>query len=155
MKQNTYRRILLVACLSVVITAIYLLLSGEAWLVSNPMTFWPIPYGNLITWLGLVAWLCLPILWTPRQFANTTLVRFVYCGMFVLAVLWPLIGFLFAGNWAMNFGPVDTFRGSPEAGEYAFGLTAVLALFPLFSAVLLLLFLLGRWLFRYFRVGGK
>lgn len=147
------RRFLLLAAIVIFSLALYFLIGGYGWLVSIPFNFWEIPIGNLLTWIGLMAWLALPVLWCPRALKDSIFYNILHKGALLVAVLWPFITYLLAGNWSMSFGKSDVFRGSPEAAEYAFGLTGVLAAFPILSALGLGIWFLASLLNKRSRVG--
>lgn len=114
----------------VFLTGLALLLSGSPLLLVNLAPHGYFPLGTLSTWAALVA---LPAsimfgcigLFDPQdkftQRLNILLKTNVLFGL-----LWGFTAYLAAANWAINFQPVDAFRGSPEAAAYFWPYTALL-----------------------------
>ncbi|MBN2861586.1 MAG: DUF1705 domain-containing protein [Bacteroidales bacterium] len=110
------------------------------------------PLGTLVSWIGLIT-VTFAIYLTSNKIHRTNnsirqIIRIVSGSTIILALLWGLIGFLFAGNWAFVFQNHDEFRGSIEASRYFWIFTASLVLLPVLLILTVLFMLLLKKLLR-------
>jgi glucan phosphoethanolaminetransferase (alkaline phosphatase superfamily) len=108
--------------------------------------------GTLVSWIGLIT-VTFAIYLTSNKIHRTNnsirqIIRIVSGSTIILALLWGLIGFLFAGNWAFVFQNHDEFRGSIEASRYFWIFTASLVLLPVLLLLTVLFMLLLKKLLR-------
>jgi hypothetical protein len=107
--------------------------------------------GTIVSWIGLIAFtFTMYLAFNKIHRANNSIhriIKSIFGSIVILAFLWGLIGFLFAGNWAFTFQNHDEFRGSIEASRYFWIFTASLVLLPVILFLinwLLLLLLIKR-----------
>jgi hypothetical protein len=119
------------------IAALWLLISGSTWLVA-PLADQPfIPFGTLMTWLGLLSLPTMIFFW--RKVAakpNNRLTRvfnIILIVIFIIEFSWPFVSYGLAGNWAFSFSAnSEGFRGSVMASQFFTYFSAFAALLPLF-----------------------
>lgn len=145
-KSITYTSsIILISCLILVVTGSPILniplYEGSAF-----------PLGTLVSWIGLIAFTSAIYLAFNKidRVSNSIrqIIRIVSGSTIILALLWGLIGFVFAGNWAFVFQNHDEFRGGIEASRYFWIFTASLVLLPVLLFLILLLLLLIKRSFK-------
>lgn len=98
-----------------------LLLSGSPLLEKTLIGSLYLPLGNIITWLGMIAFplvflfgfraICHPKTKIDKFF------RFLFLIALFLSALWGFISFYLAGNWSYSFTIEEEFRGSVEASK--------------------------------------
>jgi hypothetical protein len=108
--------------------------------------------GTLVSWIGLIAFTsAIYLAFNKIDRASNSIrqiIRIVSGSTIILALLWGLIGFVFAGNWAFVFQNHDEFRGGIEASRYFWIFTASLVLLPVLLFLILLLLLLIKRSFK-------
>lgn len=111
-----------------------------------------IPLGTLVTWLGFVG-LSSGIFWgigflhSPGTRIDG-LFSFSFKVLIMLAILWPILGYILAGNWGMNFSNQTGFRGTYQASRIFWGMSYSLGILPV---VLLVSSMIARWIARWKR----
>lgn len=145
------RHLGLLVSLLVFCAASYLLVTASPVLVHPISESMGLPWGTLITWLGLLSipgilYFAFPRLKDPKS-RWQGLLKWAWRLSLILALLWPFLSFYLAGNWSYSFQAQQEFRGSTRASMVFWNLTK-------FTAVLPLLVLLGMLLDRLL-AGGK
>lgn len=101
-----------------------------------------LPLGTFVAWFSIISLTSLPWLTTKalREAPNLffLVLRYVTCLAAGLALLWPFVGRLLAGNWHYNFGYSTSFIGSAEAGYIFWRYTGLIVILPLFVFILIL-----------------
>lgn len=116
------RKIIITLSLLTFLVSAYLLMSGSELLVKPLIEKPTLPLGNVITWLGFIAfpvsiWFGLNSLYDPKT-RTDRIFRSLAIILVVLGLLWAPISFLLAGNLQNNFGGTGiVFQGSFEAGQ--------------------------------------
>lgn len=146
------RKIIITLSLITFLFSAYLLLTGSE-LLMYPLIKSPVlPLGNVITWLGFIAfplsvWFGIGSLYNPQTKADRIFRRLAIV-LVVLGLLWAPVSFLLAGNLTNEFsGSAVGFQGSPQASEIFWGFSYVVAAAPV---VLILLVLINKFI-RLFR----
>lgn len=108
----------------------FLLFNGSSFLELAVVHKPYLPFGTLITWMGMIAIPC-TIYWgikelrKPSRRRNHLFSRILKVFM-ILAILWAPICALLAGNLAFNFSEVEGFQGGQTAmrwfWRYSYGL---------------------------------
>jgi hypothetical protein len=111
-----------------------------------------VPFGNILTWLALIA-LPMSLYFGIKRFRSpkTNIDRFYRMCMTIgisLGVLWYPVTWYLADNFSGSFGGNNGFRGSVVAGEYFWSFTYLVTAFPLF---LLMIYQIERFIQRYKR----
>ena len=117
----TRNRLVFIISLLVFLTVLGLLITGSNLLTISLAKNPEIPLGNMLTWLGLMAFPLM--LFTgirsvrqPRSQLDKAMRLLLWVSLF-LAVLWPFVSFYLADNWSFNFKRQLVFRGSDRAGR--------------------------------------
>lgn len=116
------RTIILSISLIIFVTVVLLMITGSPILLAPVIREPYVPLGNLLTWLGFIS---LPIL-LLKSFKGLNqptrkldkVIRKGLLVILIMALLWGLIGYALAGNWANNFGNQEAFRGSYKASRW-------------------------------------
>jgi len=124
----------------VLITCLYLVITGSPVLNMPVFKATSFPAGTIVSWIGLIA-LAVTIYFIfskiPDSFiAGGRILRFAFQCFIVLAALWGFIGFFLADNWSFTFGNKSEFRGSIEASEVFMYFTALLVLLPVLLIII-------------------
>ncbi|MHC1732664.1 MAG: hypothetical protein AB9888_11650 [Bacteroidales bacterium] len=110
------------------------------------------PLGTIVSWIGLIAFtFTIYLISNKIHRANISvhkIIRIAFGSTVILALLWGLIGFLFAGNWAFTFQNHDAFRGGIEASRCFWIFTSTLVLMPVLLFLVLVLMLLIKKSFK-------
>lgn len=135
------RKIWFIGSLAIFFTALLLLVTGSSILDNSMSQTRNIPFGNLTTWLGMIA-LPLSVYWGSNSFRQPdtrfrSFLAILLKILIILGILWAPICYLLAGNFAFNFSEVEGFQGGQSAMRwfwyYSYGL-------PLACILLLLVF---------------
>ena len=97
-----------------------------------------IPFGNLITWAGMIS-LPLTIYWGIKELRKpTTKLNKILAGflkvVIILGILWVPISYLLAGNLSFSFSEKESFQGGQLAMRwfwrlsYGIGIGAILTI---------------------------
>ena len=139
------RKLWFLASLAVFITALVLLFTGSPILDRSMSKTANIPWGTLITWLGMIS-SPLSVLLGIKNFRRpgNSFQKYLSLSLktlILLALLWAPICYLLAGNIAFNFSGTEGFQGGQTAMKwfwrYSYGI-------PILSIVLLVIFWLTR-----------
>ena len=107
-----------------------------------------LPLGTIVAWLSLGSLTVLPWLSSSAIREGRTLyflvLKYVTWLAGTLAILWPFLGRLLAGNWHYSFSNISSFVGSIEAGYLFWRLTGLIVVLPFVVFVLIL----GHYLVR-------
>jgi hypothetical protein len=113
------RKILLVLSLLVFLTALVLLVTGSPILTRAMSEKHGIPWGTLITWLGMIALPVSIFLGTkPLRSPETKrykLLSVILKASIFLAFLWVPVSYILAGNLSFSFSEKVTFQGGQLA----------------------------------------
>ena len=128
--------------LIVLISSVYILLTGSPILNYELMDDPRIPAGTPITWLGFIA---LPLMFyfgiTRIRVPQNRFEKFINIGfktLIIAGAFWGFICFLLANNWSNSFSSqAERFRGSVRAGEIFWKFNYVLAALPLVLVIIL------------------
>jgi hypothetical protein len=130
------------------VLSVYFLIAGSDWLGQALSPSSSLTMGGLVAW---VAYLSLSFgiyfSYPALMFPLSGFERFMKTGwmlLALLALLWPLISYLLAGNWAFNFSSGSEFQGS----ETAFWLFVYFSAFLGISLLIWPLLIVGNLLFR-------
>lgn len=131
----SYRTKSIIAFL-VFISAVFLMTSGEEFLVRPMFYFIPMPWGNWITWVGFIAFpLSIFYGFSAVRRPKTRFMGLMHIMLklnLILAFLWVPISYLLAGNITNSFsGSATGFQGSPRASEVFWGYNIFLIFLPL------------------------
>lgn len=105
--------------LAVFIASLTLLVTGSSLLDKSMSQTHNIPWGNLTTWLGMIA-LPLSVYWGSNKLRrpDTGFRKYLFLllkGLIILGILWVPISYLLAGNVAFNFSSTEGFQGGQSA----------------------------------------
>lgn len=131
--------------LIILIVVVLLLATASPVLVIELSSDPYIPLGNIITWIGLVAF---PIaIYSGIYFIRKPksvflkLLKILLLIDIVLAALWFLVSFYLADNWSASFEGNEEFRGGIRASYYFWNYTYLVVGLPL-------LLLITYWIYR-------
>lgn len=129
----------------VIIVVAILLLSGSEILVKPVLKDSTIPWGTLLTWLGMVALpsaIYLGLKKIHKPITNTeSFIRIALKTTIWLAILWVPISYLLSGNLAFTFSNKPGFQGGQTAMKLFWYYNIYLVVYPL---VLLLIYFFYR-----------
>ena len=126
--------------LTAVLITIFLLVTGSP-ILSKPLyNSSTIPFGTIITWVGIIA-LPLSIYWGNNNFRNPNTTFNKYLGNFLkviilLTFLWVPISFLLAGNLSFSFTEKETFQGGQLAMKWFWRITYGTAISPILLIII-------------------
>jgi hypothetical protein len=132
--------------LTAVLITIFLLVTGSP-ILSKPLyNSSTIPFGTIITWVGIIA-LPLSTYWGNNNFRNPNTTFNKYLGNFLkviilLAFLWVPISYLLAGNLSFSFTEKETFQGGQLAMKWFWRITYGIAISPIVLIIIYWLSLL-------------
>jgi hypothetical protein len=116
-----------------------LLVTGSPLLVMPIGPGLGVPFGNVITWIGMLALVMLPWFgWSSLRSPHTTRdrnYRRAWSFLLLLALLWPVISYGLAGNWSFSFQRRDSFRGGPTAALWFFRYSFAVVVLPVLFAI--------------------
>jgi hypothetical protein len=122
--------------LLVIIVVSTLLVSSSSVLVIGLGSDPYIPLGNILTWIGMIAF---PIsIYSGIFYKILKLLLFI---AILLTVFWGVVSFYLADNWSANFGSQEGFRGSTRAANYFWNYNYLVVGLPL---ILLITFWISR-----------
>jgi hypothetical protein len=115
--------------------ASFLLVTASPVLILPAIESFEMPWGTLITWIGMLSlpslvYFVFPGLMDPKTRFQRIL-KWLWMLSLIFAVFWPFFSFFLAGNWSYNFRGQEEFRGSSRASAYFWDLTKGTAIFPL------------------------
>ena len=93
-----YIKILVAA--GIIMTVSILLFTGAPVLEYNLVKTPKIPFGNILTWLGLMSWTMFFIWIIPSP---GKLIKVILGACFALSLFWPVVGYMLAGNLQFEF----------------------------------------------------
>ena len=131
--------------LLVIIAVSTLLVSSSSVLVIELSSDPYIPLGNILTWIGMIAF-PISIYSGISSFRKPTslffqILKILLVIAIVLAVFWGLVSLYLADNWSANFGSREGFRGSTRAANYFWNYNYLVVGLPL---ILLITFWISR-----------
>lgn len=147
--KESRRTLVVILALAIFFSSVYLLATASPWLLAESARLPGLPFGTLVTWMGIVS---LPIasFLGFREFLNrdtrvARVFRSLMICMHLLCAGWGFVSFGLAGNWAFNFSnTADSFQGSVLAGQIFWAYTlSIVATTLLASAVLFALRLIS------------
>lgn len=147
------REIILIVSIAAFLASGILLITGSAILtlplISNPY----VPWGTLITWVGLVSLpLCLYLgfkgIYQPTG-KKYKLISGVVKMLVVLSFLWVPVSYLLAGNLSFSFTETPGFQGGQIAMRMFWIFSGALVVLPLLSFTLFGLFTLSDYFQRF------
>ncbi len=129
--------------LAILLLCSILIISGSSILTKPIVEGGRFPYGNLLSWVALIAlsfsiYFGINKIYHPITITNK-IFSYAYRFLITLPILWGLVSYYLANNWAFTFKQQKEFRGGSEAAEYFWLYTIVCAVFPL-------IYLLVYWL---------
>ncbi|MBT8236911.1 MAG: hypothetical protein KJO04_12005 [Bacteroidia bacterium] len=142
------RKLWLLGSLVIFIAALTLLFTGSPVLDRSMSKTANIPWGTLITWLGMIS-LPLSLYLSAKKLRRPVskiqkYLSLILKALIFLAILWVPICYLLAGNIAFNFSSGEGFQGGQTAMKwfwrYSYGI-------PIATIVLFLLY----WIARFFK----
>lgn len=145
------RKVWFYVSIFVVVSALYLLVSGSSILTIALDKNNSVPLGTFITWIGLISFPLMIFFGVKelRQPTNmfTKILGIFLKSMLILALLWLPISYLLAGNISFNFSENDSFQGGQLAMRWFWRLSYGIVIG---SILILLIFLLVR-LFKFIK----
>jgi hypothetical protein len=137
------RKIVLFIMLIAFLLTVYLVFSGAEILYKPFINAVGMPFGTLISWIGIIAFpfsiyfACTHINNPKTRFSKNY--QTVLKILIILACLWGIVGYYLADNWAFNFSSKKVFRGGEKAAIYFWNYTYTIVILPL-------LFVIVYWL---------
>ncbi len=137
------RRLFRLLPLLLFLACLLLILTGSPLLVKPVMNELEIPFGTLISWVG-IAMLPLSVIMGIRLIRKPTSLAYrfykrVFICLFLFSAAWGLISYYLAGNWAFTYSDTGVFRGSEKAFQlivkYTFTLISLNLLFLLIFGI--------------------
>ena len=123
---------------AVLIGMLYLLLTGDEFLLKPTMGVVAFPIGTLLSWLLLILF---SVLCYPLKKDVKSIFRHLSSIALVNALLWGIISYGLAGNWFFRFNnSVEGFRGSTAAFDWFLRYTGFTLLFPILVLFVILVF---------------
>lgn len=137
------RVLLFTVSITIVITALCLLLSGSSVLLLNLASESNIPLGTFVTWAGITSFPLAVLSGNGNIYrAKLGIIRLLNNVLTVcvfLGAAWGIVGFLLAGNWGFNFSERESFIGSSSAYVYFWSYTAAVVGVSLFAFIALII----------------
>ena len=129
------RKIVFIGSLIVFFIAFFLVFTGSNLLTKPFIKAIEMPFGTIITWLGLIAFSSTIYFGVKKIYYPKTKVSLVFkkieVFLIVLSCLWGIIGYYLAGNWAYNFTNKSVFSGSEQAAAIFWNFSYILFISPL------------------------
>lgn len=127
------RNLFLINSLIIFFGASYFIFSGSVILTKPFIEVIGMPFGTVITWLGLIAFQIIIYFIIKRnsiiKVSNYYRIIFKIC--IIIACFWGFIGYFLANNWAYNFSNSEVFRGGEKAATLFWNFTFFLLIFPI------------------------
>lgn len=125
---------LLLAILTTTVSA-YLLITGSSILNKLFLESLQLPYGTIITWLGLVGlslsvYLGIEKLRNPKKWL-TKILSIQLRITLILALFWIVISAILAGNLSFSFSQTDSFQGGQLAMKIFWVINYALVIIPI------------------------
>ena len=132
----------LAVSLLVLAVCLYLLVTASPLLLHTVPDTPGLPFGNLVTWAGVISLVTAVRLGFHDNLQSETLASRVLNAftrvLLVLAIAWGLVSRGLSGNWRFNFSRnTDSFQGSELASKMFWVYTASIVLLSLLTTVLI------------------
>lgn len=126
--------------LSIFLLTVYLVFSGAEILNKPLIKAIGMPFGTLISWIGIIAFpfsiyfACKHISNPKTRFSKNyqTVLKIII----ILAFLWGIVGYYLADNWAFNFSSKSVFRGGVKAATYFWNYTYIIVILPILFVII-------------------
>ena len=117
------------------LTSSFLLVTGSGLLVKPLMPGSDMPWGTIITWIGLIALPALIYFGIGKiRYSGNTIFRILNIAnklAIIFSSIWGFLSYYLANNWAFVFEQQTGFRGSLRASSYFRNFTIFIIIIPL------------------------
>lgn len=138
------RRLIFISSLIIFLSSFSLIFLGSKLLTKPFIETIEMPFGTIITWLGLIAFPTILYSGFKNIYnAKTKVLRFFKKIIFFLILsgcFWGVIGYFLADNWAYNFSNKNVFRGGERAATIFWNFSYILLVLSVLVFIIYLLY---------------